>query len=334
MSPDASLGPLIRLRGLKRSQLPSPSASPEELRPFLTALLSEAVPFIDSVAPKSSSPASSSSPSPWKAKSTKSFPASAAPVRLLERRIPASSLPPPPATSSGGGSAPPREGETWVCRVSQHKDRAARGTASWDEFARALRDAHAETEEAFTPAVVAARRAAAFEHCGRVAPVEVAPGGDVWGRFALAVVEMRHAVGRPVLQDRVFPVLQMTASVLGRDGAESEASSREFVVVSVTVDDFGGAPEAEHAKAGDVVVASYASVERVRKVAEGAEGAGKIEWIMATASDAKGVLPAWVQKAAVPGQVAKDVSLFLGWIAKEREKGGVAGEQKRGDGGA
>jgi hypothetical protein len=45
------------------------------------------------------------------------------------------------------------------------------------------------------------------------------------------------------------------------------------------------------------------------------------------------VLPAWVQRGAVPGQIAKDVSLFLGWIAKERTKGAVSTGQERGDGG-
>jgi hypothetical protein len=47
---------------------------------------------------------------------------------------------------------------------------------------------------------------------------------------------------------------------------------------------------------------------------------------MATASDAKGVLPRWVQAKAVPGQIARDVQLFIRWIAKEREQqGGKAG---------
>ena len=51
------------------------------------------------------------------------------------------------------------------------------------------------------------------------------------------------------------------------------------------------------------------------------EESGDIEWIMATASDAKGVLPMWVQNRAVPGQIAKDVPNFLTWAAREREKG-------------
>ena len=39
---------------------------------------------------------------------------------------------------------------------------------------------------------------------------------------------------------------------------------------------------------------------------------------MATASDAKGWLPMWVQKLGVPGAVVKDVGLFIRWI---RNKG-------------
>lgn len=38
-----------------------------------------------------------------------------------------------------------------------------------------------------------------------------------------------------------------------------------------------------------------------------------IEWVMATASDAKGWLPMWVQKLGVPSAVVKDVGLFVGW---------------------
>jgi hypothetical protein len=39
---------------------------------------------------------------------------------------------------------------------------------------------------------------------------------------------------------------------------------------------------------------------------------------MATASDAKGVLPQWMQNLAVPGAVAKDVEMFLSWIPSQR----------------
>lgn len=43
-----------------------------------------------------------------------------------------------------------------------------------------------------------------------------------------------------------------------------------------------------------------------------------IEWVMATASDAKGWLPMWAQKLGVPSAVVKDVGLVIGWLASIR----------------
>lgn len=39
---------------------------------------------------------------------------------------------------------------------------------------------------------------------------------------------------------------------------------------------------------------------------------------MATASDAKGVLPMWAQKLGVPGAVVNDVGFFMKWTADNR----------------
>jgi hypothetical protein len=86
----------------------------------------------------------------------------------------------------------------------------------------------------------------------------------------------------------------------------------------------------------DTIFASYASVERVLslpaedvsgKAASAAEGnldenKKRIEWTMATTSDAGGLIPQWVQRSwtmgGVPKAVAADVGLFLGWTAKQR----------------
>lgn len=57
----------------------------------------------------------------------------------------------------------------------------------------------------------------------------------------------------------------------------------------------------------------YTSIERCRIVPD-----LNIEWVMATASDAKGSLPMAVQKLGTPPAVVKDVGLFMGWIAKKR----------------
>ena len=39
---------------------------------------------------------------------------------------------------------------------------------------------------------------------------------------------------------------------------------------------------------------------------------------MATASDANGWLPMWVQKLGIPGAIVKDVGYFMKWILDER----------------
>lgn len=308
---DKPKGPLLRLAGLKSSQLPAATASPEELSPFITALLNESVPFIDTAAPRAADftdpavPAPPASNTLWKSKGTKSHPDSTAKIELSERVVP---------VEGGGG------GETWACRRSVHADEATKGTASWAEFADCIRDRHAETEDAFTPTVLAHREAVSWVGAMGVPAVEV--GGVSWGRFSLALVEMKHKIPPP-LKPRVFPVLQLVASAVAP--SDGGAEKDEFVVVSVTVSDLATGPLKDLAALSvekGVVVGAYVSVERVRRLPGQGEDKGKIEWIMATASDAKGILPLFLQTKAIPGQIAKDVGMFLGWINKERAKKG------------
>ncbi|KUI67348.1 hypothetical protein VM1G_02731 [Cytospora mali] len=335
--------PLLRLAGLKTSQLPQPSATADELRPFITTLLREAVPFIDTAAPRAADFSDPADPAPpasntlWKSKGGKTLPESDAKVDISERVVTIAGVRDGGGGGGGGGEGGDKKGdkETWACRRSVHADSSTKGSASWAEFVECIRDRHAETEDAFTPSVVAHRTAVTWVDEGAAAaaaaadgldPVEA--GGVLWGRFGLSLVEMKHKIPPP-LKPRVFPVLQLIATAVpsrgGNGGGGTTATARrrdEFVVVSVTVGDFaeGGLKDmaglsAEKRKG--VVIGAYAAVERVRRLP-----GGEIEWVMATASDAKGVLPMWVQTRAIPGQIAKDVGLFLGWIAKEREKGG------------
>lgn len=339
--------PLIRLSGLKLSQLPVASATPEELKHFITALLKEAVPFIDSAAPQGGQ-----NSSPWKSKGTKKFPESAAKVELSERVL---TLPAPGSaaaaaaadassdTKAAAAAAPAKPTktaettETWACRRSVHIDSATKGTASWAEFARCLRDEHAATEDAFTPTVLAHREAQSWAGARDVSPIAIGEGSGSgsgssnsnstwWGGFQLLLVEMKHKIPPP-LKPRVFPVLQLLATVMtAGEGEGARTAKDEFVVVSVPVADFAESELAVLSKETGVVVGAYAAVERVKKEES---GRGDVEWIMATASDAKGVLPMWVQTKAVPGQIAKDVALFLGWIEGER-KGSNSGQQEEG----
>lgn len=63
----------------------------------------------------------------------------------------------------------------------------------------------------------------------------------------------------------------------------------------------------------------YTSLERCKITSS-----GDVEWIMATASDAKGNLPMAVQRLGVPKAIVKDVGFFMKWIAEKRATTGVS----------
>ncbi|KAH7022857.1 hypothetical protein EDB80DRAFT_695844 [Ilyonectria destructans] len=309
-------GPLVRLWGIHPSQLPLAGAKGDDLKPLLTSILKEALPFIK-LAPEPSS----SGPSLWKPKSTKNFPHSTAIVQLYERTVAAEHLravveehhPP-------GVDASNIKPETWALRQSVHDNATTGGTASWAEFVRCFKERHAEAEVAFTPNIASTERRREWDCAG--VEVEIEVGGAAWVDWTLRSEESVHQLPAP-LHRRVFPVVQATAAVRGR---------REFLVVQIAAQ--AGDDQAEAGAAGhqNTVRAAYTSVEVVRETAD-----GKIEWIMGTASNAGGVLPAWMQRMAVPGQIAKDVDMFTQWVATEREKkdseilkglGGRGGEEE------
>ena len=169
--------------------------------------------------------------------------------------------------------------------------------------------------------------------------------GKPYTNFTLAALAVRHSIGRPVLRDRVFPLLQITCSSAAPPVVYGEDTEGEFLVISLCVpelltsDLLSSPSEAPTPLPGSdgrdvnrtkeeiskgALTASYVSVERVRKVSlDGSTKSGHghgIEWTMATASDAKGVLPMFVQTQAVPGQIAVDVPYFLGWVKGGRER--------------
>ena len=63
----------------------------------------------------------------------------------------------------------------------------------------------------------------------------------------------------------------------------------------------------------------YTSIERCKMTPS-----GDIEWIMATASDAKGNLPMAAQKLGVPGAIVNDVGFFMKWTADNRSSAGAS----------
>ncbi|OCT46587.1 hypothetical protein CLCR_02010 [Cladophialophora carrionii] len=235
-----------------------------------------------------------------------------------------------------GRSKPPTRvlsgGEHWFARKSVHKDLSSKdttspGNASWQEFIYGLRDNHSKHEEDFTPNLYDAHHVCDWN--GEIQRLEsqgkiVGKHGRRYSCATMAIYEMCHATPPPT-SARCFPVLVATAS-LGPD---------EFVAVTVPVT-LGAAVSASfyssgrHAQEGKtpqqrrpVVLGIYAAVETVkRRPREGAERGvegNEVEWIMATASDAKGNLPMWVQKMSIPGMLPKDVSYFMTWIKGVRD---------------
>ncbi|KAF4123390.1 Protein of unknown function (DUF3074) [Geosmithia morbida] len=300
-------GPLVRLWGVSRSQLPGSTATSSELKPLLASILDEAIPFIASVPSSPSSPDNDSSP--WRSKGKRSVRHSPSPVHLYERIIPATAL--AEAAQQRQATSPPGTDEAWILRRSVHEDRAAPGSASWDEWTRYFKDSHAEAERSFTPTVVSTRIEQEWD-CGGI---EVVLDGRTWGGFTMRLEESVHKMPAP-LRNRVFPVLQATAvAVAGEgDGGASSSGRREFIVVQIAVTDQADTVVGTEGN----LVGSYTSIERFRDVA-GADGEG-IEWTMGTASDARGILPAWVQRMSIPGIVAKDVDMFLSWVEGQRKE--------------
>ena len=118
-----------------------------------------------------------------------------------------------------------------------------------------------------------------------------------------------------LIAPRTFLVLAISAD-RDRDGEES------FVTVQIPLaarsDTVPAAVREKIAAATSrrTVFASYASVERVCR------RDGRIEWTMATTSEAGGSIPQWVQRSwtlgGVPKAIVADVGLFIGWTAGRR----------------
>lgn len=281
------LGPWVRLEGISISQLPpggrgvkpsiqvpstekfsdgSGSVAAPNIKTFITSVLSESVPFIDGVAPKTAGP------STWKTKgSPKTYTSSEAPVHLFERTVAGKDLDKIEGMSQFCAD---RKDETWFCRRSVHKNVAQIRTASYEEFRHSFKEHHAESEKAFTPTVIGAREAMRWDTTG----IEVEIHGGRWINITVAVEEMKHKIDPKPLKNRTFPVVQVAADLSG---------SQEFIIVSIPLNDFQKSPYAEYARDKSLVVAAYTSIERIRILPTN----GDVEWIMATASDAGGVLP-------------------------------------------
>lgn len=295
-----SLGPLLRLNQYPASRLPShPELAPyqtntndqPDLNSFVTSILGEAETFEKSYLPAVIKVRSSK----------KTVPPSKAAVQLAEHSIPASSLP-EEARAPGG--------ETWFVRSSMHENEKKPGTADWAEFEEALLDKHSEHEMDYTPDVFDAHKVLSWD--------EELAGKTVgqWEKVEMNLFEMAHKIPPP-LTNRVFSVLVVKAK-------NTTHTPNSFIIAQIPVD-ISKLPTALYAngrhktdadtaqKKKDITMGVYVSIERCEL-----ENSGHVKWTMATASDAKGNLPIFMQKMGIPGAVAKDVGLVIAWLEKKR----------------
>ena len=170
---------------------------------------------------------------------------------------------------------------------------------------------------------------------------------------------MCHALPPP-LSPRCFPVLVLTASTsansfivvsitvnLNPSPTSSSPSATPPTSPSLPDAYYSTGRNITHPDPGatrrqrkKTVLGRYVAVESVKILdadetetgeAQGArekhgETNGQIEWTMALASDARGVLPMALQNRALPGAISGDVGLFVKWI--RNRDGGVNGEGK------
>lgn len=282
------LGPLIRMRPLKPAELPShlklaslqSSGTSPPIEQFVSAILDEGHDFLANYMPAAFKVKGQNKPSP----------PSTAPVELLAHEVSAHDLPEEGRTMGLG--------ETWFARTSIHDNSAKEGTASWEEFDGGLRANHSQNERDYTPEVLDAHEILIWD--------EKPEGGQMragdWTDVDLSLMEMVHKIPGP-LNNRVFPLLVISAR-----------KTQEFLVVQIPVD-MKTIESAKYTKDPKLTIGMYCSVERGDII----EGGAKVRWQMATASDAKGMLPMWMQKLGVPGAVIKDVGLFIGWCDKKRK---------------
>ena len=289
--------PYVHLLGFHPSQLPVPTANVEELSPLLQSMLTEGLHFLSSL-PSPDAP--SQSVGTWRFMDTKYFFNSHGAVHMYERMVTASELRNRVKTNTISSELARTLPEVWFLRRSIHQNDAVNGSASWEEFEQCFKDDHAKYEKAYTPTVSKTTRLHEWNCSG----MDVEIDGQKWENFTLRREESTHTVPFP-LKNRIFPVFQVTASQKGK---------KEFVIVQVAVRD----NSAEMREGGRVLRGAYTSVERIRELDD-----GQIEWVMGCTSEARGMIPSWVQRKSVPGHLAKDVDMFMTWVGSLRKEKNV-----------
>ena len=221
--------------------------------------------------------------------------------------------------------------EKWFTRESYHTKHDP-VHATWDQFNCGLRVDHASQEADYTPEIFDHRVLARWHGHTEPDPAVLGwvnvnlecklftgAGEMACGSREAPVVEMLHHLPIP-LHSRVFTVLVLTAtkpqwdfSIIVQIPVDLESFPEAFRRTSFRCKSdrlpglrYLGRHESLHGIR--LQPGAYCSVETLRLVDTEEES---VHWTMSTVSNAGGKLPRKIQELAVPGKIAKDVSLFL-----------------------
>ncbi|KAJ5752451.1 hypothetical protein N7520_009368 [Penicillium odoratum] len=304
--------PLVRLQPHLFTSLPVHPSIPAndsrpELRSFVQTALQEALELLHSI-PSSFTADPKLRPSP----------PCEAKVKLLRnwRKL-------PDADANKSRNKP----EFWVCRQSEHVNAEAKGTASWSEFETGLRSNHAEHEMDYTPSVTGVEKLLEWTR-DEIGEVEV--DGLLFKDVDVEINLITHTFHPGALiAPRSFISLTISATCDSLQAPEQLQghASKGFVTVQIPLlSALSSTPDNLRQRITSAVpkrtiFANYASVEQVTLLPSDS-GPGRIEWTMATTSDAGGSIPQWVQRnwtmGGVPRAVVADVGLFIGWTMRRR----------------
>ncbi|KAB8202289.1 hypothetical protein BDV34DRAFT_201225 [Aspergillus parasiticus] len=201
--------------------------------------------------------------------------------------------------------------EFWVCRKSVHQNAPVDGSASWEEFQSGLKENHTKNEMEYTPSVTGVERLLDWP---REREIE---GG--WQEVDMSVNLITHTFHpKALILPRSFIVLVICACLPLSRGTG-------FMTIQIPLTSEPGylVPNLLRERITalaprNTVFASYASVEQVVVMSD------RVEWTMATTSNAGGAIPQWIQRSwmlgGVPKAIVADVGLFIGWVAQRRSQ--------------
>ncbi|CAG8926237.1 unnamed protein product [Penicillium salamii] len=219
--------------------------------------------------------------------------------------------------------------EFWVCRQSDHQDATKDGTASWREFEDGLRHDHAEHEMEYTPSVTGLKQLVNWNENDNWDPeMRIDVDQTRYWDFIIELNLIVHTFHpKALIRPRAFISLTLSAA-LSKIVSEDTVEPSGFMTVQVPFrlsdpEEPGYeqlCAEIRNFVPPRTIFAHYASLEHVELLA--GSGDRTIRWTMATASEAGGKIPQWVQRnwtlGGVPKAVVADVGLFIGWVMKRR----------------